>query len=122
MSKMSKSIVTLLLIATFIMSLAVNASAVSWGFPGIETYSVPTISSTLCSVCGDRMSKTRTDKEYYSVSVATCAAAPEASSPHKHNYCRYYDIYTCYRCGVWGRYYVKTTMQCEVGMNPYSLS
>lgn len=120
MSKLLKVTVTTLLIVSIMMTLAISASATSIDPPEIDPYSLPSISSTLCS-CGTRMTRAGSDNEYYSKSVATCASAPYATVPHNHNFCRYIDLYTCSGCGAWGRLYIKTTMQCEVSMNDYSL-
>ena len=92
----------------------------------IEPRSLPTISSTACSSCGSSMIYTGDDIDYRYVNILSksCPNSPDADDGlyHKHNFKDYYKMYVCSACSIWGRLYIKTTMQCEIGMNPYSLT
>lgn len=115
MTKLLKVVTTVMLLISIVLTLSVSTAASSF-----DLASIPDLSSTICPYCGIRMQKTGQDIEEYYKYVNTCANAPNAITPHRHNFRRYYDVYECSNCGTWGRRYVKTTMQCVVSQNPYS--
>ena len=112
-----KKIVVFLLAIIMISSLGITVFAL--GGEEISPYYVPIILTTQCSNCKNPMTFVAEIPEYSTTVVASCENSQAA---HNHNFKHYYNHYACARCGIIGRIFSRTTMQCVIGMNPYNTS
>lgn len=116
MSKIMKSIPLLLIVIMVIMLFPANVFATT-----AELFSLPTITSTVCSRCGNRMIFSYQEDEYTSETVEKCPNTHNDYGPHTHNWHHIYYVYECENCGTWGRKFIDSKMQCIIAGNSYSL-
>lgn len=89
------------------------------------TYSIPSISSTICTRCDTPMSFVREEGECFQKQVlgTDCPNHQNDSSAsstyHYHTICNYYSVYICDNCGIFGRMYTRRSTTCQIGGNTW---
>lgn len=111
-----KKFVYFLLAIILIFSVSISALALGGG--EITPYYVPTISTTQCPNCKNQMTFVAEIPEWSWTVVNSCEVT---SVSHEHYFKHYYSHYACAPCGLNGRIFTRTTMQCSVSENDYSL-
>lgn len=112
--------ITRLLALTF--AIIIPALALQVSAETVTPFSVPTISSTTCSQCGDLMELSDELRTYEQVSVHICGnvTSPADGVNHLHRITYIYHMYLCPTCGNWGQIYIGSIDEC--GLAIWSIS